>query len=166
MAADVYFTPPLKGPSGVWPGQRARHPDLRRSPSHAKNPDAAKEFILHLTANYAQATNNSELYTFPAFPETVPQLNGWLDNDPYGSKPANKLALLKDAEKWSTTIGHPGPANAAMGEVFGTFILPQMMAKAARGELTPPRTRWSRPKPRSSRSSSKWRKKGLVGGDR
>ena len=49
-------------------------------------------------ANYAQNTNQSELYDFPAFPSTVPQLNAWLDNDPYGSQPANKLALLKDAE--------------------------------------------------------------------
>ena len=66
----------------------------------------------------------------------MPQLNAWLDNDPYGSEPANKLALLKDAEEWTTNIGHPGPANAAIGEVFDTFVLPKMMAQAARGELS------------------------------
>ena len=162
VAADVYFTPPLKGPRGV--GLASEHViPIYAIPRHAKNPDAAKEFILHLTANYAQATNNSELYTFPAFPQTVPQLNGWLDNDPYGSQPANKLAFLKDAEKWSTTIGHPGPANAAIGEVFDTFILPKMMAKAARGELSP-RDAVIDAENQIRPIFQRWRERGLVGG--
>jgi hypothetical protein len=162
VAADVFFTPPLKGPRGV--GLASEHViPIYAIPRHAKNPDAAKEFILHLTANYAQATNNSELYTFPAFPQTVPQLNGWLDNDPYGSQPANKLAFLKDAEKWSTTIGHPGPANAAIGEVFDTFILPQMMARAARGEMSA-RDAVIDAENKIRPIYQRWRERGLVGG--
>ena len=162
VASDVFFTPPLKGPRGV--GLASEHViPIYAIPRHAKNPDAAKEFILHLTANYAQATNNSELYTFPAFPQTVPQLNGWLENDPFGSQPANKLAFLKDAEKWSTTIGHPGPANAAIGEVFDTFILPKMMAKAARGELSP-RDAVVDAENQIRPIFQRWRERGLVGG--
>ena len=162
VAADVFFTPPLKGPRGV--GLASEHViPIYTIPRHAKNPDAAKEFILHLTANYAQATNNSELYTFPAYPQTVPQLNGWLENDPYGSQPANKLAFLKDAEKWSTTIGHPGPANAAIGEVFDTFILPQMMARAARGEMSA-RDAVVDAENRIRPIFQRWRERGLVGG--
>jgi multiple sugar transport system substrate-binding protein len=162
IAGDVYFTPPLKGPRGV--GLASEHViPIYAIPRHAKNPDAAKEFILHLTANYASATNNSELYTFPAFPQTVPQLNGWLENDPYGSQPANKLAFLKDAEKWSTTIGHPGPANAAIGEVFDTFILPKMMARAARGELSA-RDAVIDAENQIRPIYQRWRERGLVGG--
>jgi hypothetical protein len=162
VAADVFFTPPLKGPRGV--GLASEHViPIYAIPRHAKNPDAAKEFILHLAANYAQATNNSELYTFPAFPQTVPQLNGWLENDPYGSQPVNKLAFLKDAEKWSTTIGHPGPANAAIGEVFDTFILPKMMAKAARGELSA-RDAVVDAENQIRPIFQRWRERGLVGG--
>lgn len=162
IAGDVFFTPPLKGPRGV--GLASEHViPIYAIPKHAKNPDAAKEFILHLTANYAQATNNSELYTFPAFPQTVPQLNGWLENDPYGSQPVNKLAFLKDAEKWSTTIGHPGPANAAIGEVFDTFILPKMMAKAARGELSA-RDAVVDAENQIRPIFQRWRERGLVGG--
>jgi ABC-type glycerol-3-phosphate transport system substrate-binding protein len=162
VASDVFFTPPLKGPRGV--GLASEHViPIYAIPRHAKNPDAAKEFILHLTANYASATNNSELYTFPAFPQTVPQLNGWLENDPYGSQPANKLAFLKDAEKWSTTIGHPGPANAAIGEVFDTFILPKMMAKAARGELSA-RDAVIDAENQIRPIFQRWRERGLVGG--
>lgn len=162
IAGDVYFTPPLKGPRGVALASEHVIP-IYAIPKHAKNPDAAKEFILHLTANYAQATNNSELYTFPAFPQTVPQLNGWLENDPYGSQPANKLAFLKDAEKWSTTIGHPGPANAAIGEVFDTFILPKMMAKAARGELSA-KDAVADAENQIRPIFQRWRERGLVGG--
>jgi multiple sugar transport system substrate-binding protein len=162
VAADVFFTPPLKGPRGV--GLASEHViPIYVIPNHARNPDAAKEFILNLVANYASATNNSELYTFPAFPRTVPQLDAWLDNDPFGSQPPNKLAFLKDAETWSTTVGHPGPANAAIGEVFDTFVLPQMMARAARGELSA-RDAVIDAENRIRPIFERWRQRGLVGG--
>ena len=96
VAADVFFTSPLRGAETALASEHAIL--IYVIPNHAKNLDAAQEFILHLVANYAQNTNHSELYDFPAFPSTVPQLPAWLDNDPYGSQPANKLALLKDAE--------------------------------------------------------------------
>ncbi|HWC10469.1 MAG TPA: hypothetical protein VG455_04525, partial [Acidimicrobiales bacterium] len=105
------------------------------------------------------------LYTFPAFPTTVPQLDGWLENDPFGSQPADKLAFLKDAENWTTNVGHPGPANAAVGEVFDTFIIPKMMAKAARGELSP-RDAVVDAESQIKPIYERWRQRGLVGGTR
>jgi multiple sugar transport system substrate-binding protein len=139
VADDIHFTPALLGPGGVGVVSEHLIPTYI-VPTHAANPDAAKEFILHLVANYNQVVFNSELYNFPAFASTAPQLfaeGGWLDVDPFGSRPVDKLRLLRDAESWSTVIGHPGAANAAIGEVFGTFIIPNMYAKAARGEMTP-----------------------------
>ncbi len=161
IAADVYFTAPLRGPETAIASEHAIL--IYVIPNHARNVDAAQEFILHLVANYAQNTNNSELYDFPAFPSTVPQLNAWLDNDPYGSQPADKLALLKDAESWSTNIGHPGPANAAYGEVFDTFVIPKMMARAARGELSAADA-VAEAEVEVKRIYAKWRAEGLVGG--
>jgi ABC-type glycerol-3-phosphate transport system substrate-binding protein len=162
VADDIFFTAPLKGPRGV--GLASEHAVLVYViPQHAKNPDAAKEFLLHLVGNYREKTNNSKLYDFPAFPSTVRELNGWLDNDPFGSRPSNKLALLKDAEQWSTNVGHPGPANAAEGEVFNTFVLPQMMAKAARGQLTP-REAVVEAEGRVKAIFGQWRDRKLVGG--
>jgi multiple sugar transport system substrate-binding protein len=164
VARDIFFTAPLKGPGGT--GLASAHAiPIYVVPNHAKNPDAAKEFILHLLENYTDATNNTELYTFPAFPDTVEELNGWLDRDPYGSQPDNKLALLKDAVSWSTNVGHPGPASAAVGEVFGTFVLPQMMAKAATGQLSPAAA-VQEAEGRIKAIYAKWRKDGLVGGER
>jgi multiple sugar transport system substrate-binding protein len=139
VSDDIYFTPALTGPGGIGVVSEHLIPTYV-IPNHAANPDAAKEFILHLVANYNQAVFNSALYNFPAFASTAPQLlaeGGWLDVDPFGSRPVDKLKLLKEAESWSTVIGHPGPANAAIGEVFGTFIIPNIFAKAARGEVTP-----------------------------
>ena len=73
-----------------------------------------------------------------------------------------KLAVLKDAEKWSTNVGHPGPANPAEGEVFATFILPNMLANAARGMKA--ETAVEQAEFLVKRVFANWRKKGLVGG--
>ena len=59
--------------------------------------------------------------------------SSWFSNDPYAlpGEAKGKLLPLKDAEKWSTNVGHPGPANPAEGEIFGTFIIPNMFARVA-----------------------------------
>ncbi|HEX2150110.1 MAG TPA: extracellular solute-binding protein [Actinomycetota bacterium] len=164
VANDIAFSPALKGPGGA--GLASAHAiPIYVIPNHATNPDAAKEFILHLLANYSDATNNSELYTLPAFPDTVDEAIEWLDEDPYDSRPRNKLALLKDAESWSTNVGHPGPTNAAIGEVFSTFVLPQMMAKAARGQLSAQQA-VAEADAQVKTIFQKWRDEGLVGGTR
>lgn len=162
VADDVYFTPPLKGPDGT--GLASQHViPIYVIPTHARNPEAAKEFILNLLANYGPATYNTELYTFPAFRDTVPQLEDWLTRDPFGSVPDDKLALLTDAESWSTTVGHPGPANAAIGEVFNTFVLPKMMARAAQGEASPQQA-VADADAEIRAIFARWRERGLVGG--
>jgi ABC-type glycerol-3-phosphate transport system substrate-binding protein len=161
----VFFRPALAGPNGAALVSEHVIP-IYIIPSFAKNPDAAKEFILHLLDNYADATHESELYTFPAFLDTIPDLftdGGPLDNDPFGSNPPDKLSVLKSAPDWSTVVGHPGPANAAIGEVFGTFILPNMMASAARGDATPEQAVADAEK-QIKDIFSKWRDQGLVGG--
>ena len=71
---------------------------------------------------------------------------GWLDNDPYGSEPPDKLAVLKTADEWTVNLGWPGPANAAIGEIFATSVIPNMMARAARGEQTAAGSRSPKPK--------------------
>jgi multiple sugar transport system substrate-binding protein len=142
VADDIFFSAPLIGPAGVENSVVSEHAiPIYQVPNHAQNPDAAKAFMLALVDNSAEIVMQSELYNFPAFniPETAPDLladGGWLDEDPFGSIPANKLNVLKNAESWSTVIGHPGPANGAIAEAFGQFIIPQMFAKVARGDLT------------------------------
>jgi multiple sugar transport system substrate-binding protein len=161
VADDTYFVPALKGPSAALAAQHVLYNWI--VPKHAKGVDAAKEFLLHYTANYASATWASKLYDFCAWSKLTPNLNSWLDSDPFGSKPADKLAFLKDAIKWSTNMGHPGPANTAVGEVLSTFVIPNMFARAARGEVSAKQAvvdAEARIKP----IYDKWRRQGLVGG--
>ena len=91
--------------------------------------------------------------------------NIWFDDDPFvlAGEDKGKLAVLKDAEKWSTNVGHPGAANPATGEVFATFILPNMMANAARGMK--PAEAVAQAELLVKAIYAKWRKKGLVGGE-
>jgi multiple sugar transport system substrate-binding protein len=180
IAKDIHFTPALKGPGGT--GYSSEHVIYCYIvPSKAKNVENAKKFLLHLVGNYDQAMYFSELYNSPAFfdapippgnrgyPEaagakTLRDLhNLWFSDDPFAlpGEEKGKLAVLKDAEKWSTNMGHPGPANPAEGEVFATFILPNMLANAARGMK--PETAVEQAELLVKTIFEKWRKKGLIG---
>lgn len=138
VAQDTFFTPALAGPSASLVGPHGVITYI--IPQHSRNIDAAKDFLLALVERYNEAVFASQLYYFPAFPHTTPQLaeaDGWLDADPFGSMPADKLAVLKDAESWSVPLGYPGSANPAIGEIFGAGIVPLMFARAVTGSMTP-----------------------------
>ncbi|HEY8133729.1 MAG TPA: carbohydrate ABC transporter substrate-binding protein, partial [Thermoanaerobaculia bacterium] len=69
------------------------------------------------------------------FPATVPDIKKRLANDPK-AVPNNKYAVLGDVLTWATNVGYPGYATAAIDEVFNTFVIPTMFAKAARDEMS------------------------------
>jgi Bacterial extracellular solute-binding protein len=167
VAKDIFFTRPLVGPAGAESALAHGHAVfIYQVPTYSKNQDTAKEFLLYLTANYDQASDHSKFYNFPAFANLSPNLTaegGWLDNDPYGSDPANKLAVLKDASSWTTNLGHPGPANAALGEIFALPTLPDMMARAARGDQTAAES-VAQAETEIKEIFEKWKGEGLMGG--
>lgn len=183
IAKDIYFVPALKGPRGArWSCEHVIYNYI--IPNYSKNADLAKEFLLALVDNYDQAIYASELYNSPAFFDApIPAgnrgypavagaqrirdlANAWFDDDPFRieGEEKGKLATLKNAEEWSTNVGHPGPANPAIGEVFATFVLPNMMANAARG--MDPGMAVSQAETLIKTIFEKWRKKGLVGGSK
>jgi multiple sugar transport system substrate-binding protein len=139
-ADNIGFVEALRGPRGqqyasshVW--------SIYVIPKYVEGAEleAAQNFLLHLTQNYSQAVFNSELYNFPAFKSTAPELyeqGGWLEVDPFGSRPPDKLKVLAQAENWVTHLGYPGPANPAVAEVYSSHIITTMMGKVARGEKT------------------------------
>ena len=107
VGADIFFRTPLLGPAGEdWALAHGHAVFVDMIPTHSQNPDTAKEFLMHLVANYTQATTESKLYNFPAWPSTVPELSEWLADDPYGSEPADKLAVLETANDWTTNLAH------------------------------------------------------------
>ncbi|WP_433291638.1 ABC transporter substrate-binding protein [Pseudonocardia sp. CA-142604] len=160
VANDIFFTPALRGPADARAASHVMYNWI--VPKYAANPDAAKEFLLHYTANLDVVAWQSRLYDFPAYPAVVPDLNKWLAVDPYGSQPPDKLALLENAVAWSTNVGYPGPSNTAEGEVFATFIIPNMFARAARGEATPQQA-VADAEAKIRPIFDNWRARGLIG---
>ena len=166
-ADNIGIVPALKGPRGdqhssahVW--------QIYVIPNYVQGDEleAAKALLLHLSANYDQATYNSELYNFPAYRSTVPQLyaeGGWLDSDPFGSNPADKLKVLRTAEDWVTYLGYPGPSNPAVAEVYATHVIQTMMSKVALGQLSA-EDAVAEAEVQINDIFAKWRARGLVGG--
>lgn len=161
IADDTFFVPALEGPAAALAAQHVMYNWI--IPQHAANPDAAKEFLLHYTENFESVTYHSKLYDFPAWSGLVPNLEAWLQEDPFGSNPSDKLSFLTTATDWATNIGYPGPANTAEGEIFGLPTIPNMFARAARGEATPEEAVAEAARECES-VFAKWREQGLVGG--
>ncbi|HEX6947452.1 MAG TPA: extracellular solute-binding protein [Acidimicrobiia bacterium] len=161
VADDIYFSSALAGPSTALVASHVMYnwiiPDFE-----GVNVAAAQEFLLHYTENLAAVTWHSKLYDFPAFTERVPNLNDWLDNDPFGSNPPTKLQVLKNATEWATNIGHPGPANPAVGQVFGEAIIPVMFAEAVQGNMTPAQA-VAEAEAQITAIFNDWRGRGLIG---
>lgn len=101
----------------------------------AENKEGAKRFLVDYIDNFHQAFDASKYYNFPCFTATVPDLKELLAKDPH--KPAGKYTVLGDALTWATNVGYPGYANAAVDEIFGTWVINTMFAKAASGALSP-----------------------------
>ena len=163
IANDTFFVPALEGPETALAAQHVMY--NYAVPKHAKNPDAAKEFLLHFTDNFGLTTYHSRLYDFPSWPSLAPSLEDWLGDDPFGAKPADKLSFLGDVEtaaEWSASIGHPGPSSPAIGEVLGTYTLPNMFARVTRGMS--PEQSVKRTHEECERIFARWRQRDLIGG--
>ena len=89
----------------------------------------AKKYIRDQQLQYIGHFLNSKFYNFPAWPRAVPNIKKKLQRDPSG-----KYAVLDRISRTATTnVGFPGYSNAAIDEVFNTFLIPQMFAQVAQG---------------------------------
>ncbi len=134
MSRKIQLTPALKGPVRriacehvmscyvVW--------------NFAQNKQGAKQFLVDLVDAFADAFTGSEFYNLPCFPKTVPNLQQMVSSDPK-AVPPDKYKILATALDWSTNVGYPGYATAAIDQVFNQFVIPSMFARAARGEMSP-----------------------------
>lgn len=167
VAADVYFRSPLVGPGGQDLALAHGHAVFNyQIPTYSANTATAQEFILYLVDNYKDACYESKLYNFPAWPSLTPDLladGGWIDVDPFGSDPADKLVPMKTANDWTVNLGWPGPANAAIGEIFNLPTIPNMMARTATG-LASAADSVAQAEQEITEIFDKWRGEGLVGG--
>jgi multiple sugar transport system substrate-binding protein len=102
----------------------------------AQNIEGAKQFLVDMVGAFDSVFRESEFYNFPCYPNTVPNLQTQLENDPK-AQPKGKYAVLTGVLEWATNVGYPGYATAGIDEVFNTFVIPTMFARVARGEITP-----------------------------
>lgn len=134
MSRDIQITPALRGPARRMASEHVM--DCYVIWDFAENKEGAKKFLVDYIDDFAAAFQASEFYNFPCFPTTVPDLKARVSNDAKAD-PHDKYKVLANALEWSTNVGYPGYATAAIDEVFNTFVLPTMFAKAAQDVLSP-----------------------------
>jgi multiple sugar transport system substrate-binding protein len=134
MSKNIQIAQALKGPARRIAAEHVM--DCYVVWDFAENKEGAKQFLVDYIDNFGAAFKASEFYNFPCFPTTVPDIKAQLANDPKGV-PNDKYKVLGNVLEWATNVGYPGFATAGIDEVFNTFVLPTMFAKAARGEATP-----------------------------
>jgi multiple sugar transport system substrate-binding protein len=172
-----YFVPALKGPTGT---QLASEHVMSGYVvwKFSKNQDVAKDFLVGLIDASRESMLGSKLYNFPSYYGAAAEANtpmnkraesgaAWIaaqcNKDPFGSTPPDKLALLAKSLPWSTNLGYPGFANPAEGEIFDTYVLTDMFAKAATGALSP-KDAMTEASTRAKEIFTKWRQKKMVPG--
>jgi multiple sugar transport system substrate-binding protein len=126
----------------------------------AKNIDGAKKFLVDYIGNFKRGFMASEFYNFPCFPDTVPDFKQLLAKDSKANPP-DKYKVLEDVLDWATNVGYPGYANAAIDEVFSTWVVSTMFGKAAQGVLTPEAAVDEAAKA-TNRIFNKWKARGKV----
>jgi multiple sugar transport system substrate-binding protein len=126
----------------------------------AQNVEGAKKFLVDYVTNFREAFVAGEFYDFPCFEKTVPDLPKLIANDPK-AHPPDKYKVLEDVIEWATNVGYPGYANAAIDEIFGTWVINTMFAKAASGAATPEEA-LKEGEEACNRIFAKWRERGLV----
>ena len=126
----------------------------------ADNIKGAKKFLVDYISNFRTAFMASEFYNFPCWPGTVPDLKKLVSNDKHADPP-DKYAVLDDVLDWATNVGYPGYANAAIDEIFSTWIISTMFARAASGQMSP-EDAVSAADRKVQKIFKKWKAKGLA----
>jgi multiple sugar transport system substrate-binding protein len=105
----------------------------------AQNQAAAKQYLVDQQLAYRQHFVQSKFYNFPAWTNAVKggfkAMNKMAAADKH--KPLGKYTILTTiAQRYTTNVGYPGYANAAVGDIFNQFLIPQMFAQVAQGKMT------------------------------
>jgi multiple sugar transport system substrate-binding protein len=132
--ADNVFV--AKTPAGPVRRLSAGQPNCYIVWNFSRNQEAAKEYLRYFAAHYKDAFAASQGYNHPMIPGLVPPPMPFFASDPT-SHPADKLKALETAGEWTDAFGYPGPDTPQIDEIGVNFIIPDMMANAATGKMTP-----------------------------
>lgn len=154
----------------IWLTQALRGPAQRICLEHvmdcyviwkfAENIAGAKQFLVDYIDNFRDGFVGSEFYNFPCFPSTVPDLKTMIAVDAKAT-PHDKYKVLGVLMEQATNVGYPGYANAAIDEIFNTWVLNTMFARAATGDASP-EDAIRDAENACKRIFAKWKARGLV----
>ncbi|MEP7334852.1 MAG: extracellular solute-binding protein [Actinomycetota bacterium] len=158
LADKTMIAPIPKGPNGRVGLEHVMHTYMVWN--FAENKRMAVKFLTDLEVKYIGAFENSRFYNFPAFPKSVPNIPVRLARD--SNTPKGKYKVLGTiSDKYTKNVGYPGFTNAAIGELFDTFLIPQMFAEVAQGRRTPEDAARDYHR-RIATIFAKWRKRGKI----
>jgi multiple sugar transport system substrate-binding protein len=105
----------------------------------AQNKAAAKKYLVDIGTKYTGHFLNSYFYNFPTFPRSVSNIKVRLAKQTdFPNEFKGRYTILDQiSKKYTFNIGYPGYSNAAIDEVFSKWIIPQMFARVARGDMSP-----------------------------
>ncbi len=129
----------------IWLAKAAKGPVQRIGFNHlidcyviwkfAENMEGAQQFLVDYVSQSRSIFLKSQFYNFPCYPNTVPDLNQLISQDPRAT-PIDKYKVFDDVSEWTVNVGFPGYANVAIDEVFNKWVLPKMFAQAAVGKVS------------------------------
>jgi multiple sugar transport system substrate-binding protein len=158
LAKNIGLLPIPAGPNGRLGLEHVMHTYMIWK--FASNKKMAVKFLVELELKYRGAFEASKFYNFPSFPASVRNIPVRLARDPH--TPKGKYDVLKTiSEKYTKNVGYPGFSNAAIGELFDTFLIPQMFAEVAQGKRTPDDAARAYQR-RIGTVFEKWRKRGKI----
>lgn len=134
IADKILLAPPAKGPAGELGVMHLMNAYVIWK--FARNTDGAKKFLIDLAGASRNAFLASGFYNFPTYPQLVPDLESLIANDPK-TTPSSKYRILSAVAKQTVNVGYPGYSNAAIDEIFKSWLIPRMFADAASGRLSP-----------------------------
>jgi multiple sugar transport system substrate-binding protein len=158
LAKNIGLLPIPAGPHGRLGLEHVMHTYMIWK--FASNKKIAAKFLVELELKYRGAFEASKFYNFPSFPASVQNIPVRLARDPH--TPKGKYDILQTiSTKYTKNLGYPGYSNAAIGEIFDTFLIPQMFAEVARGKRSPDDAARAYQR-RFDSIFAKWRKRGKI----
>jgi multiple sugar transport system substrate-binding protein len=135
FARNLWIWPMPGGPQGrLGLGQYTSVYSIWR---FAKNRNAAEKFLADLCLASSEAVAASSFFDYPTFPGACPAKQIYAAAAADRRAPRGKYSILATvASEYTRNLGYPGYANAAVQDVFDTYLIPRMFAEVVRGRMT------------------------------
>jgi multiple sugar transport system substrate-binding protein len=135
FARDLWIWPVPHGPRGRL--ALGQYTSVYSIWKFARNRAAAERFLADLCLASSEAVPASNFFNFPSFPGTYPLKQIYRSAAVDKRAPKGKYSILTTvASKYTRNVGYPGYANAAVQDVYDSFLIPRMFAQVARGKMT------------------------------